>query len=383
MIERISAGSNLTIEYDRDSWRLLANGDSSQRVLVEAAPGQPLRYVPGFGSKRKLPDSGELNAEHIQQVVLGWSAQDRAWHLGLVLGPALAQARGSRWCEVASWNDPMADQHIDEAAEAGRQLAGSIARPFNLIEAQVPAAPPEPEIDDPVFPSYAAPTAAASTRTSETPALPTLPLRLDLWTLAQANGGLELTLTPAWGRSRLLRVAWYIVWAGVFTVLALATITSGIALPRPEFLPYLGIAAAALLILLIFNNLLQVARVTNRIEITPRGVRGLHGKREQWHSSVTDIDSLYVSQIVSKFNKQRAPRSVHYGELILHLKDKRFKSLLVHGAMEEKMPDVLDLPECEDIVRQSARNAYTDLQAGAVMIAEALTVPCWYDQRVK
>lgn len=383
MIERIPAGRNLTIEYDPDSWRLLANGDDSQRVLVEVAPGQPLRYVPGFGSKRKLPDVGELSADQIQQVVLGWSAGDRAWHLGLVLGTALAQARGSRWCEVASWNDPMADRHVNEAAEAGRHLAHSLARPFNLIPAQVPDTPLEPEIDDPVFPSYAPP-AAASTRTAaEAPVLPSLPLKLDLWTLAQTSSGLELTLTPSWGRGRLLRIAWYIIWAGIFFVLAFATLTSGIALPRPEFLPYLGFAAAALLILLVLNNLIQMTRVTNRIEITRSGVRGLHGKRERWSHSVTDIESLYVSQIVSKFNKERAPRSVHYGELILHLRDKRFQSLLMHGAMQEKMPDALDLPEGEDIVRQSARNAYTDLQAGAVMIAEALSVPCWYDQRIK
>ncbi len=132
-MSRISAAQNLTIEIEDNRWRLLTNGDGPERVLVEAAPGEPLRYIPLFASKRHLPDIGVLPIERVQRVVLGWSGSDGAWHLGLMLDPDLAEMRGSRWCEMAHWIDPDRSLYGRQATEAGESLAESIAKPFNLI----------------------------------------------------------------------------------------------------------------------------------------------------------------------------------------------------------------------------------------------------------
>ena len=123
-MERISAASNLIIEAQPQSWRLLVNGSTgSERVLVEAVSGEPLRYGESFGSRRHLPESGMLPREDIQGVVLGWSEKDVSWHLGLVLKGALVAERGSRWCGLAHWHDPLANRYMETAIQAGQMLA--------------------------------------------------------------------------------------------------------------------------------------------------------------------------------------------------------------------------------------------------------------------
>src|SRR6185369_11802124 len=138
-MDRISAAGNLTIEVKPESWRLIVNGNSQERVLVEVSPGEPIRYIPTFAAKRRLPDTGKLPIENIQRVVLGWSNEDESWHLGLLLTPELASARGSRWCEIALWPDPVVNVFSDISSQAGRTLARTITRPFNLIEPPVEA----------------------------------------------------------------------------------------------------------------------------------------------------------------------------------------------------------------------------------------------------
>ena len=121
-MDRISAAGNLTIEVKPESWRLIVNGNSQERVLVEVSPGEPIRYIPTFAAKRRLPDTGKLPIENIQRVVLGWSNEDESWHLGLLLTPELASARGSRWCEIARWPDPDVNVFSDIAHTLADQL---------------------------------------------------------------------------------------------------------------------------------------------------------------------------------------------------------------------------------------------------------------------
>ena len=63
-------------------------------MRCRANTGQPIKYLPVFAHKRRLPDTGRLPLDSIQRVVLGWSHEDESWHLGLLLGPELAEARG-------------------------------------------------------------------------------------------------------------------------------------------------------------------------------------------------------------------------------------------------------------------------------------------------
>src|SRR5436190_9837550 len=271
-MERISAASNVVIEVQPESWRLLVNGSGTEQVLVEAQRGEPLRYGASFGSRRNLPVDGVLPREIIQRVVLGWSDNDNAWHLGLVLKGELVAERGSRWCGLAHWHDPLANQYEQVATEAGKTLANHIDCPFTII-------PPNGVVTTPEIAE--APEVITSTRIAvpnlepaqEVLPQPELPLSFDLWTLRSSSEGLELTLSPSWGRSKLMRVGWNIVWLIVFIILTGTTLTAGIALPRPELLVWLGFASIILLVVIILYNIYELFTNVNRIVFAPEGVR--------------------------------------------------------------------------------------------------------------
>jgi hypothetical protein len=398
-MDRIYAGSNLRIEVQPDRWILLVNTNQGDSVLAEAAPGEPLRYVPDFASQRRLPRSGTLEIDNIERVVLGWSAKDQTWRLGLIFVPALAEARGSRWCELAYWPGENGSQ--ENATQAGRALAQRMGRPFTYIPPQpndMPAVAPAPA------PEVRPAVPAVNTPPRDVSRLPALPLRVDLWTLENADGVLRFRLASAWGRSRLLRVLWYIFWMAVFIVLSVVTLTSPIALPRPEFLPYLGLVCAALLFGLAIYTLLRTMMRVNLIEIEPGMIRGKRGYRERWQYSTGEIQDVYATHIVNKINLRRSnpTRLYQYGELNLRMQDGRFVHLIAQGGLDEKFTVLglgeapVDAETAEDatavnetrvnnppVVPLTPEIAQTTLQQAAIYVAHALRLPVWYDQRTK
>ncbi len=391
---RISAGNNLTIDMASDRWRLLVNGDGAERVLVEAASGEPLRYMPTFGQRRRLPETGMLPTLYVQRVVLGWSLKDEAWHLGLVLEPELAETRGSRWCEVAHWPDPEHDLYVDVATQAGNGLAHVMTRPFDLIpprEAEVSA--PAPVASSGPSPFYSpAPVAPAAAPAPYRPApvvapvpLPTLPVVLDEWQLSQLTpDSLELKRSGAWARGKYLRALWYLLFTVIYLVLSITTLQGRIALPKPEFLPYLGLASAAILFLMALASVFRVMRTPNRIVAqSGRGVSGLRGDSERWHIPLADLDSVYVSQVVGR-KIRHDKRTIHYGELSLLRKDGKFTFLFANNQVEEKPLAVAeDTPAQEAVMPLTSNDVESSMQTAAAHVARVLGLPAWYDQRLK
>lgn len=362
-MDRIAAADNLTIELDEARWRLIANGAGEMRVLVEALPGQPMRYISGFASSRRLPEAGALDTEDIQRVVLGWSEQDSAWHLGLLLETPLAQARGSRWCEIARWPDPDATQHDGPATRAGAGLAHIVDRPFSRI---APQAAPAPQPEQP-----------------PAPALPELPLELDLWTLTRADAALTLVRAPAYARGLVRRSLWYGLWVVVYAVLIVTNYTSGIAPARPEFLPLLGLLAAVVLLALIVRNVYWLLTQPDRIVIDPaaRAVTALRGRRQRWHFAAGAVEAVYVSQVADRSRSGKI--SYSYGELNLQLADGRFWFILsmTHSIDTLREPDADALSS--EVATLTPHDVYTPLQAAGAHIAAALDVPCRDDRRIR
>jgi hypothetical protein len=389
---RIAAANNLTIEYDQDYWRLITNGGGTDHVLVEAAAGKPLAYMPTFGSRRRLPDTGKLPTQYIQRVVLGWSGKDRSWHLGLMLEPELAEARGSRWCEIAHWHDPQRELYASLASSAGEHLAQTITRPFNFI----PAREDQPDELPPVVRVSRAtdtaetraavqaaplPRAAAPHRAADY--LPALPLKLDLWTLKRRDDNrLELTLAGSWARARLTRILWYTLWTAVYIVLSITTLRAGIALPNPAWLPYLGLASAVVLVLLIFVLFYQLITTPNRLLIEPsaRAVIAMSGKTVRWR--VDDIASVYVSQVASR-RARRGKRTLHYGELNLLRQNGKFRHLIENGHNEERDTDFELNPVEEGVMEITADRVDSTMIGAGYYIAQMLGVRCYLDQRLK
>lgn len=349
-MERIAAAGNLTIEIQPDRWRLLANGSGPhEQVLVEAAPGKPMRYMTIFAHRRRLPDTGTMAADKVQRVVLGWSAQDESWHLGLLLVPELAELRGSRWCELARWPDPQADAYRRAAVQAGEELAGALGRPFNLV-------PPQPAAEPPAPPRP----------------LPALPQRFDLWRL-EAGRALALKRAGSWSRTRLFRVVWYSLLTVAYTGLSVLTLQGRIAPPNPAWLPYLGLAAALLMLGLAVRALFQLLVEPDTILVDERGVRAQRWGRRRWSYPRGDIRAVYVSQVAGKKDKRPA---VVYGEVSLLLQNDRFRRLFDYGEAEPLPnagePGVFPLDQTHFV---------TDLQAAGLYLAGALGVPCYVDHR--
>ena len=232
-MNRITTGGSLTIEIQPTRWRLVNNSNAeSDTALVEVNYGEPLRYLPTFASSRRLPDTGVLPNSFVQRVVLGWSNEDESWHLGFLLDSELAQPRGSRWCELVHWPDPDGELFANRARQAGESLAEMMARPFYFVPPKISDEPvPEP--------------------------LPPLPGKIDAWTVGTTPAGqIEMKLARESGRSRFSRAIWYFFLSILYIILSVLTLISGIALPRPEFLPFLGLAAAVLLLGISIRTLL-------------------------------------------------------------------------------------------------------------------------------
>lgn len=360
---RIFANDHRLIEVSPDGWRLLSvNGSGEGEILAEAAPGAPLSYPAAFGNRLHLPEV-ELTPAEIERVVLGWSATDQTWHLGLILNPTLAAARGSRWCGLARWADPTAEAHRGEATEAGRALAITLARPLAIVPPRVGEAQP-----------------AGDVPASPPPPLPALPYVLDDWTLsATSENQLRFTLRPSWARTRTIRAILYGLWALCFLVLSITSITSGIMLPTPEFLPFLGFACTIWLVFLALRTLVIMRSQPRWVELdgTAQVVRG-----PNWQLPADQIESVYATQAV-KLRKRGTPtEQVRYGEINLLLRDGTFKPVVAGLHFDLKLPMQAGEPLTDGgMLRLSEYTVRTTLQAAAVRISRLLGAPAWDDRR--
>lgn len=372
-MSQLAAAENLIIDMEPARWRLLSRNEIGEEVeLVEIEPGSPLQYSPEFARTRRLPTNGSIPPELVRQVILGWSHEDESWHLGLLLMADLAAARGSRWCEIASWPDPDRNIFIDHAQRAGQSLAEALNRSFGYIEPKikpVEVVPPPP--------------------------LPALPITCGLWQLeAVGDGNLEFVRSRRWMVGRITRIVWYLLLVGAYVVLSLTTINTDLALPNagtmlpnPELLPYLGLVIAILLVMAICYIIYEILTKPNRIVVDAesRSVSALHGNQVRWSHVAEDVQSVYVTQEVNKRGKKR---TIYHGEINLHRGGGRFRRVIENGD-EHDLPESPELTDDkgnarEEIIALDRHAVHSDLQAAGLYIAEALgNIACWYDQRVR
>ncbi len=362
---------SIHIDYDEQRaayWRLVSrNGSGDARPILEARPNQPMRYVTAFAQRQQLP-AQRLDPADIQQVILGWSREDKTWHLGLLLNGALADQRGSRWCGLAQWYAPDGLAHQEAAHAAGQALARTLDRPFRLIPSEVRT--------------------TADRSGPSTADLPPLPLDLDRWTLERQDGTLVLRRSRAWLTAMLLRTAWYFGWFVVFTMLSVATLTvdlalpnSGLLLPNPQLLPYLGLLVAVVILGLALNTVRQMLTIPDsfvadsaRSQLTAR-----IGPRTRWTLDTDTIQAVYVTQVM---RQSRRKRVIDHGELNLQMRDHdaHFRRLMVCETEQEREADLNTRPL--DYV-MPMKHAETPLQAAGVYLARELGgLPCIDDQRV-
>ena len=375
---RIAVSANALVDYSLERWRLIQVDDPAQPILlVEAKTGLPLRYNGYFAVSRDLPESGEIGAADLGQVVLGWSNETSSWQLGITLSPEIALARSSRWFELLRLTDADAAAHEGKAIQLGKALADTLGIPF-ASTAPIDMAP-EPEAI----------------------ALEPLPLDLGQWRLEEADrkrgadGELRLAREKRWLRAKQRQIAWYALLTLVYLWVSLATLNSelglpiaGTLIPNPAWLPYLGIVVAIMLVLAIVRLLWMIQGQPNAIVMNPyeKTISASRGNRQLWKVNAGSVQSIYVSEVVKK--RGRKP-IVFHGEINLHLLDGRFLPLLVDS---DKIMNAL-LPG-RDLAAEKAKPAgvqalepetvSTALQAAAIHIGTCLgELPVWHDRRLK
>lgn len=369
-MKRISAEGNLSIAVSSDRWQLIEHGDEDEQVVLEAETGTPLHYTSGFATSRHLPESGTLPTESILYVVLGWSESDSHWQLGLMLHPTLAEERGGRWCKLARWHDPSSSAIRADATEAGEALAQVTGLPFHLIA-------PENTPDD----SLLEPTPEPEPVIPPVPLIP-LPIRADIWTLSHANAdSLSLDLGKQWANATLRQILWHIFWVLVYIALLYGAYTAGIAPVQPEFLPYLAIFSAVVLVLLIIRNGYRLFTHINRILFAESSATGQHNESPRWTEPADDVKAVYVSHVFSSgdVRKGKVDALPQYSELNLLLHDESFRFLLAYEETKETVN--LSQAPIDGIHPLISNDAQTNLQWIALHIAETLNVPCYYDFR--
>ena len=369
-MDTVPAAENLSVELAPEAWRLLHSDLRGSHELLCAGPDAVLRYSEAFAWSRHLPAGGALANGHIEQVVLGWSESDQAWHLGLLLTSQLAALRDSRWCELASWPDPDQSDFLELAERAGQTLAALTGRPFQLLTPQAPE--PLPQVREPIFDEAPPP--------PERP-LPDLPLAFsDTWSLETGSTGmLQLVRDPKVARAMTRRILWYALWAAVYVFLIVASHLSGIAMSGPVFLPLLAAFSALVLVLLIARNIVRRHNAPDLfiIDSFQHQIRARRGGTVLWIRRVEQIQSIYVSELQRKRRRRRD--SLQYAELNLHLSSNQFQHLL-----QSAQPRSIGGGEgdaAQGVSELAAHSYSTNTQAVALHIARALDLPVWLDRR--
>jgi hypothetical protein len=377
----ISAADNLTIQIDADQWRLLSYAENgTETELLRVAPQQALAFHPDFALTRRFPTDGTLTLEYINKVILGWSEEDSAWHLGLLLSDEFAQLRGSRWCEIAHWPEPEPSVFQALAEQSGRELARIMDVDFQIVP---PRASAPVESADELAPVTPEPK-------PEVP-LTEPPFHFGMWDFQRnADGTLQFTRTRRWRNGRIVRILFYGLMTVIYVVLSIATLqsdlalpNSGILLPSPEYLPYLGLFSAWVTLIITIMTLYELLFKVNVIRIEPDRIAGLRGDSGQWEIPLEDLEAIYITHLLSP---QRKHVFVKYGEINAYTKTGTFIKLMEQSEDEtEQKRGLLDNRVEKSVTQLHPEENLTDLQTAALHICKTLQgdIACYYDQRRK
>jgi len=370
---------SLLVDCADNWWRLIhVDATATASLLLEAKVASPLRYSEDFARSQDLPPTGELAPEQLRQVVLGWSDNAAAWQLGITLAPGLERA--SHWLQLLQLSQSQQDEQGDSPQQKGERLGKALARTLNLPFARLES---DRESRPPAEP--AAP-----------PPLPALPLQLGLWRLQAADNDsrtLELTRQRSWQHQR--QIAWYGLWTAVYLWVSISTLNhelglpiAGTLIPDPAWLPYLGIAVAALLVLSMLRQAWLLSRQVTELRIDPaeQSISAWRGSTRLWHVPADRIQCIYASEILRKRGKKP---SITHAEINLYLRDGSFLPILIDSEKNAQpwLPGIdpqLERKSSAGLRVLEPAAASTALQAASLHIAASLgELPLRYDRRYR
>ena len=277
-MKTIKVSDGLVINADSEEWRLVTDRTDGL-TLFQAGNGLDFwSYRPEFARMRGLPAAGELPVDVIEDVVVGWSQSDATWHLGVVFGAELAAERGGRWCQLARWTDAAAVSRSD-VEDAGRLLATVLGKRLRVVGPQTEPVV-KPVTLDKDIPSDNIPVSATSVTTSDAAAPPVppspivLPLTLADWRLRQIDIGFQWERVGVWSWRTMWNVIGRLLLAVIFIGVSLLTLQSPYAPVQPAFLPYVGLVLGSGLIIAALVYVIQQMRTEAVvIDVEERQVR--------------------------------------------------------------------------------------------------------------
>jgi hypothetical protein len=370
-----SLASPYTLSFSTTSWALSANGTDDVYITHGT-----VQYSPMFAELRALPADG-LQTQDIRAAVLGFSESDQQWHLGLLLNTTLAAQRQSRWCPLMQWHSASVSSddggvQSSEPYQALQALAQVLGVPYQVVDRS---------------------DTSSKTKRKAVP-LAALPLTTGQWTLVQdpaEDGTLRYEREKRWWYDRLARGVWYAVLTVVYVAVSIATLNSPLALPNegmmlpvPQYLPYLGLFSAVIIVCLSIYHFWLAFTSADAFEFAPDGdVRTLRGTNVVRTTSVQDAarptQGVYLTQLLSNHS---ANATVVHAVLNLWQGETNFQKLITFDPLQlPAMPQVTDDDGAavDGVLPFNTDLATTPLQHAALHIAQTLGVPCYYDQRIR
>ncbi|NPV67966.1 MAG: hypothetical protein HPY64_12545 [Anaerolineae bacterium] len=395
------AADGLAIHIGQGEWQLAISRVDGLTLFNAVAGSAAVKYRPEFARIRRLPVEGELPIEHIREVVAGWSPGDRAWHLGMLLAPVVAEPRGGRWCLLARWQDESGQVKGEEVRQVGQQLAEIMGVAFRFV---APAASP---VATATLAAQATPVlekvSAAVGQPAQVAQAIALPLEVGEWRLRPIDIGLQWEHTAVWSVGTFARIIFRLALGIVFIALGVLTLQSPYAPVQPAFLPYLGLIVGVVLIVDVLRYILRLMRT--EVVVVDRREREVR-RHLDLTSDVLDvydfdeIRAVVVTQIAR--NRQRGrdgqpDRVTHEAwlHLLLHEphqepgKERDLKpedAYLTIGYIEQTEGEALE-PALVDRKQERAprlmrpEEATTPAQKAAVVLAQAIQVDAYLDQR--
>jgi hypothetical protein len=209
-----------------------------------------------------------------------------------------------------------------------------------------------------------------------------LPLQVGEWLVSALYNGLQWERTKRWRNDQLVRGAFFAILTPIFGLLSLGAWLSPYAKVQPEWLPLLGLALAAVMLLsalMAFGQILSspLTSIDSRLRVIQQKRRS---SNKMLQSPFEGLEYVLISHTVVRKQNHDAERMIAALEVWLHVYSPRrgfiqiCNSEHIEGYIQRNLNMAgrrpLDLTEID-----------TPAHHAAVHVAQTIGIPVYYEER--
>lgn len=343
------ASNQLIVNAESSRWRLYLSGDTPDQfreetgeLLFEATPDE-ITYSNRFAAARNLLPGEKLTGMDISAVYLGWAGEDQQWHLGVMIRGA--EGGTNTWCGLARWSDPQQGN----AVAAGRALANTIGgslnvvpRPANAVNATAAGGTPVPTAGEPIVDT------GVHQVYPDVPLIP-LPVTVGEWQVSDPPEGLTWRRTGRWATETRLRGLFFLILTPLFAAFSIGAIITPYARVQPEWLPYIGMFIALIMLYSALRAFLSAGRspVTRFDTVSRVMQQRASSSRKTVQVPFEGLEHILISHVVTRTAEKRDQPAYQYValEVWVHLYAPRrgyieiARSSAVEGEMNRELKE--------------------------------------------